>query len=476
MKAADQIKRAAMNKVVDALTSNPEKNIPKIMDLLDKAAPADLFPEQRKAFRSSIDEKNNWYQLIMRAMEMPPDFRKHFIRTLAVDANLMAWPKQEEMRVKHHCNIPWAILLDPTSACNLRCKGCWAADYGHSLNLSYDDIDSIIGQGKELGTHIYIYTGGEPLVRKKDVIKLCEEHQDCIFLCFTNATLIDEEFCQDLLRVKNFVPAISAEGDEASTDARRGEGTYQSIVKAMELLKSHGLPFGISACYTSQNAESIASEDYYDWMIEQGALFCWIFTYMPVGSDAAVELMPTVEQRIRLYDVVREMREKKPLFVLDFQNDGEYVGGCIAGGRRYLHINARGDVEPCVFIHYANVNIHDVSLLEALQSPLFMEYYNGQPFNDNLLRPCPMLENPDCLPAMVERSGATCTDLTAQESASELCAKCRGFAQEWEPVSLEMWKDEKHPRYEKRLTPLSSMSNSDLTRLDEIGRTIECLM
>ena len=445
MKATDQIKHAAMVKVVDALTSDPEKNMPKVMDLLDKVAPADLFPEQRKSIRSAIDEKSNWYQLIMRAMEMPPEFRKHFARTLLVDANLMAWPKQEEMRNKHHCNIPWAI-------------------------------DSIIKQGKELGTHIYIYTGGEPLVRKKDVIKLCEAHPDCIFLCFTNATLIDEEFCQDMLRVKNFVPAISAEGSEASTDARRGEGTYASIVKAMNLLKSHKLPFGISACYTSQNAESIACEEYYDWMIDQGALFCWIFTYMPVGSDAVPELMPTVEQRVRLYDVVHEMRDKKPLFVLDFQNDGEYVGGCIAGGRRYLHINARGDVEPCVFIHYANANIHEVSLLEALKSPIFMEYYKGQPFNDNLLRPCPMLENPDCLPAMVERSGATCTNLTAQESASELCAKCRDFAEAWEPKSLEMWRNEDDPRYPKRCTPLNSMSASDLVKFKEIDRTMECLM
>ena len=476
MNAANQIKRAAMYKVADGLSSDPEKNIPKMMGLLDKVVPDDLFPEQRKAIRTSIEGKDNWYQLIMRIMEMPSEFWKHFVRTLAVDANLIAWPLQEEMRNKHHCNIPWAILLDPTSACNLKCKGCWAADYGHGLNLSYDDIDSIINQGKELGTHIYIYTGGEPLVRKADLIKLCEAHPDCVFLCFTNATLIDEQFCQDILRVKNFVPAISAEGDEASTDSRRGEGTYQSIVKAMDLLKSHGLPFGISACYTSQNADSIACEEYYDWMIEQGALFCWIFTYMPVGSDAIPELIPTVEQRIKLYDIVREMRLKKPLFVLDFQNDGEYVGGCIAGGRRYLHINARGDVEPCVFIHYANVNIHDVSLLEALKSPIFMQYYKGQPFNDNLLRPCPMLENPDCLPAMVERSGATCTNLTAQESAEELCAKCRKFAEEWESVSLDMWRDESDPRYEKRLTPLDSMSASDLVKFEEIGRTMECLM
>ena len=48
-------------------------------------------------------------------------------------------------------------------------------------------------------------------MRKKDLIALCEKHNDAAFLSFTNATLIDEEFCQDMLRVGNFVPAISLE-------------------------------------------------------------------------------------------------------------------------------------------------------------------------------------------------------------------------------------------------------------------------
>ena len=82
------------------------------------------------------------------------------------------------MRDKHQCNIPWAILLDPTSACNLSCTGCWAAEYGHAQNLSYDDICSIIDQSRELGVHVYIYTGGEPLVRKDDLIRICEKHPD----------------------------------------------------------------------------------------------------------------------------------------------------------------------------------------------------------------------------------------------------------------------------------------------------------
>ena len=470
MNATDAIKRTALNKAIDYLLADPEQNLPHAMELVDKYAPDNLFPAQRKAFSDAIEQQNNWYQLLLRVCRLNPAVAGDLIKTFLVDANFLAWGKQEKMREKYGCNIPWAILLDPTSACNLRCRGCWATDYGHKLNLSFEDIDSIIAQGKELGVHVYIYTGGEPLVRKADVVALCAKHPDCAFLCFTNGTLIDEQFCQDMIRVKNFIPAISAEGFEQTTDARRGAGTYRRILHAMELLREHGLPFGVSACYTSQNATSIASEAYFDWMVGQGALFCWIFTYMPVGTDAPTDLMASAEQRAELYRFVRAMRSKKPLFTLDFWNDGEFVGGCIAGGRRHLHINARGDVEPCVFAHYANVNIHDVSLLDALRSPLFMAYHDEQPFDGNYLRPCPILDNPYRLEEMVARTGAYSTDLVHEESAHDLCAKCEKAAREWYPVADRIWHDETDPRAAKRADPDAGMADSDMRKFEQLGR------
>ena len=286
---------------------------------------------------------------------------------------------------------------------------------------------------------MYIYTGGEPTVRKKDIFKICEMHPDCEFLAFTNGTMIDEEFCQEMLRVKNFVPAISLEGFEEANDGRRGDGVYHKVRHAMELMKEHKLPFGISVCYTSQNFDDVSSAAFYEMMIERGALFVWYFHYMPVGHGAVTELLPTPEQREEMYHRIRHFRQTKPIFGMDFQNDGEYVGGCIAGGRRYLHINAKGDVEPCVFIHYSNVNIHDVSLLDALRSPIFQAYHDNQPFNENHLRPCPMLENPERLRELVKETGAVNTDYQDPESVDNLCDRCEPYAENWKPTAEKLW-------------------------------------
>lgn len=439
----NEFKRATLKTAFYYLEKNPEKNIHKLMALVDKFAGdgPDSFPTQREAFRNVLaDSDNNMYQLIMSILnDIDKEVLKATLENFFFNANIVGWPKQEENRKKYGCNIPWAILLDPTSACNLQCTGCWAAEYGNKLNLTVEEIDSIITQGKALGIYMYIYTGGEPLVRKKDLIKLCEKHYDCQFLSFTNATLIDEEFADEMLRVKNFIPAISVEGFEGATDGRRGNGTYQKVVKAMEILKNKHLPFGISCCYTSQNLDSISSYDFVDQMVKWGAKFVWYFHYMPVGNDAVPKLLPNPEQREFMYHRIREIRSTKPIFAMDFQNDGEYVGGCIAGGRRYLHINANGDVDPCVFIHYSDSNIREKTLLECLQSPIFMAYHDGQPFNKNHLRPCPMLENPELLRQMVHKTGANSTDLQSPESVEHLCDKCEKYANDWKPVAEKLW-------------------------------------
>ena len=196
-----------------------------------------------------------------------------------------------------------------------------------------------------------------------------------------------------MLRVKNFVPAISLEGFEKATDSRRGDGVFMKVVQAMELLHSRKLLYGISCCYTSANYDSITSEEYYDMLIRMGAYFVWYFHYMPVGNDASPELLPTPEQRQTVYNRIRDYRTRKPLFAMDFQNDAEFVGGCIAGGRRYMHINANGDVDPCVFIHYSDSNIREKTLLETMRSPLFQAYHDGQPFNENMMQPCPKCDS-----------------------------------------------------------------------------------
>ena len=266
-----------------------------------------------------------------------------------------------------------------------------------------------------------------------------EQRKKLVETVVINGTLIDDAFADEMLRVKNLVPAISIEGFEEATDFRRGEGTYRKVIEAMTRLKERKLLFGISCCYTSKNVEVIGSEEYFDSMIDMGAKFAWFFTYMPIGAAAVPELIATAEQRKFMYEQIHKFRKTKPLFTMDFWNDGDAVGGCIAGGRGYCHINANGDMEPCAFIHYSDSNIKEKTLLECYQSPLFMAYRRSQPFNDNMLRPCSVLDNPGRLTQIVEESGARSTDLESPERACDYCNRCVPAAEKWAPVADELW-------------------------------------
>ena len=440
--------RLAFSKAIDVVLKDVDKNreeaIVKIVDLMQKYMGDEKLDLDYDNIRKMIRDKDGAFNKYINKVldEIDPHVLKTAALNLGYEAFFHGTKTIRKMREVHQCNVPWLILMDPTSACNLHCTGCWAAEYGNKLNLTFDEMDNLIKQGKELGIYLYMFTGGEPLVRKADIIKLCEKHNDCAFLAYTNGTLVDEAFCNEMLRVGNLYLAISLEGFEAVNDLRRGDGVYGKVMHAMDLLKENGLIFGTSICYTSKNIETVTSDEFVDLMVDKGCRYAFYFHYMPVGNDAAVDLLPTVEQRTYMRTRVREIRKLttgKGLFTMDFQNDGEFVGGCIAGVRNYFHINSNGDAEPCLFIHYSGANIRTHSLLEILHQPLFMAYRDNQPFNENHLRPCPMLENPEILQRMVKETGAKSTDLQSPESVEHLCGKCEQYAKNWQPRADELW-------------------------------------
>ena len=182
-----KMQRAALGKIVDVALSRAEQDREKTMCQLVDAAKqfyGSGFSDEtyENAKKVLTDPNSKWTKLINCVLDQTDP---HVARTTALNLGYEAFFRGTKMirenRVKYQCNIPWLILFDPTSACNMHCVGCWAGEYGHKNNLSFEDMDKIVTQGKELGVYLYMLTGGEPLVRKKDVLKLAEKHNDVQF-------------------------------------------------------------------------------------------------------------------------------------------------------------------------------------------------------------------------------------------------------------------------------------------------------
>jgi MoaA/NifB/PqqE/SkfB family radical SAM enzyme len=306
---------------------------------------------------------------------LSPRNRQAVFNTLFNHAWFIGGKQRDRCERERGFRPPFIMILSPTWRCNLKCAGCYTLGYQRHPGLSRDLVMRVLEECEELGIHFITVLGGEPFMYPH------------LFQIYTNGTLMDREKAQRLAELGNASVVCSIEGYEEETDKRRGKGVYRKIMDAMDHLREARVLFGASATVTRHNVETVSSPEFIDMLMDKGSVAQMYFLYLPVNGKADFSLMVTPEQRNHLRKRVMETRRTRPLFVLDFWNDGPHVEGCIAGGRRYFHLNANGDVEPCVYTHIAVDNIKNVSLAEALDSELFRAIRRRQPHNRSLFHP-----------------------------------------------------------------------------------------
>ena len=332
-----------------------------------------------------------------------------FLKEFLTKSNIRK-EKVKKFKEEYSVRPPGFLTISPEGKCNLRCKDCYAASVPKGLpSLSVGDVERVLQEKYEKwGSWFTVISGGEPFLWRDgdvDIIELARRHPEQYFLVYTNGTLIDKDKAKRLAEVGNITPAISVEGFEKETDERRGKGTYKRILAAFENLRNAGVPFGISVTATPENAELLISKEmikfYFD---EQGALYEWLFQYMPIGRGVEVEHQVSPELRTKMWAREQEIVRKERLFFADFWNGGTFSSGCIAGARPggYLYIDWNGNIYPCVFVPFWKDNIHEINkqgktLTDALFSDLFkgvrdwqLSYNYMCPPNTrgNEIRPC----------------------------------------------------------------------------------------
>jgi len=368
---------------------------------------------------------------------------------------------------------PYNILISPTMRCNLTCQGCYAQGFTTDEELEDAVMEKIITEGKSLGVFFYTILGGEPFLRFDDLERLALRHSDCLFQVFTNGTLFDHDIARRLAEIKNILPVFSIGGSCEETERTRGRGVYEKVLDAMGLLRRHDLIFGISLTLTAHNYATFMSAEFLKFWQDQGVLFGWNFLFMPVGMNPDLGLMPSPKQRADFGEFIKAYREREPLFLMDFFSDAPALGGCIAAGRRFLHINARGDVEPCIFAHFATHNIKSSTLIEAMQAPFFTFIRMQQPHTDNLLRPCMIIDNPGVLREACRRFHALPTEPGAEVliSDTDFMQAIDRYADQTAQVIDPLWQS----KYHDKIAVMSRRRRSYAEGIDRIAYHYDCL-
>jgi MoaA/NifB/PqqE/SkfB family radical SAM enzyme len=299
-----------------------------------------------------------------------PTHALYFLKTIGWQKKAAQQREKWEQKGTH---VPPIMIFSITNTCNLNCIGCYAKAIRPQVKkeLTEEELNNIMNQAHELGISFVVVAGGEPFLRK-ELFQITKKYPDIIFIIFTNGVLIDETKLNVMKKQKNIVPLISLEGCETETDQRRGKGIYIRLQKIMKKLHEQNVFFGTSLTLTQSNFDNITSESFIQSLVDAGCKFFLLVEYNPI-KPGTEQWMVTDEQRKKIMDITRSFRSKWKALFIAVPGDEDEIGGCLSAGRGFIHISAEGDVEPCPFAPYSDMNLRNVTLKEALQSDFLRE-------------------------------------------------------------------------------------------------------
>lgn len=431
-----------LGKVLKYLGDDTDKNARYLLKTVDLIAGEEKQKIIREWFHHWMRKGGPGREFLHRVVHNThPRVRERYVARMVASMIFRNSAEIDQARKKLGFTPPPTMLISPTMRCNYRCKGCYAGSYERKDDMSPEVFDRVLTEAEQMGINFITILGGEPFMYPH-LFDVLEKHPKSFYQIYTNGALIDEKTATRLVEMGNVAPQISINGPEKHTDESRGSNAFKRCAQAMDNLYAAGAAFGFSSLLTRNNMDMICSDEWVDFLIDKGALYGWLFLFMPVGSDPDMDLMPSPEQRDKMREFQNYVRENKPLLMVDFWNDGVLSGGCIAGGRLYFHVNHKGDVEPCIFCHFATDNIHEKSLTEALRSPFFRDIRAEQPFCYNTLRPCPMIDHPQTMWRIIRENGARPTHEGAEIMFTKLAPEMDKYAEGVKKVMDRAWETE----------------------------------
>ncbi len=326
-------------------------------------------PEQSGFYRGLLAESiTTSVRQVIRIVNGDPILLLTATRLLAAQKKA---ERRRELLAAEGVQVPAVVMLSLTHRCNLACQGCYMRSLHRSMapEMNSDQIRSLVSQSVDLGVSFLVIAGGEPLVRKDDILMMARAFPSMIFAVFTNGLLIDEPLAGELGKLKNVVPIVSIEGTEEATDLRRSDGVYDAAIRSFSLLRQNNLFFGCSVTVTRENFSEVTTDRFVNEMISHGCRLISYVEYVPI-EEGTSGMTLSDEQHHLLNNLIAGFSDHYPALFLGFPGDEESFGGCLSAGRGFVHISPSGDLEPCPAAPISDMNITTKPLREALSSDL----------------------------------------------------------------------------------------------------------
>lgn len=287
------------------------------------------------------------------------------------------------------------VIWEVTNECNYGCKYCIFSSTGRKPmgELSTEKSFETLLELKKCGFTYIKFTGGEPFLRD-DMLDILTYARQLGFDCdiSTNASKITPEIAQKLADLQLEYIHVSIDGyDQSSHESVRGKKSFEPTVRGLTLLKQYNNRIRIGTVIHSHNEHNI--EDMVDFFNQFNVDKIAFSLMEPVGrlkdkktllaSDSAMNIAKKIDcviSKFSQYDVAIS-HNLTTLNTVQFFQPAAIRSSSLPcpGGEKFLFINSIGVVSPCTWVSehkpsYHQLSLHDESLYDILQSPLFTQF------------------------------------------------------------------------------------------------------
>lgn len=264
--------------------------------------------------------------------------------------------------------IPEQISIAVTGKCPCDCIFCCAKGIRAEPELTLDEIKSIIDQGVEMGTHLFTFDGGEPLLRKDiyDIISYAQSTGSLVVM-FTNGLYLNGDVAQKLKNagLDTLQVSIDSPYNDEHDRIRKVKGLFEKATVGVRSAVDAGLFVSIYYVARRENSDRKTLNDLLALADRLGAQEVSLYDILAIGKWLEREDDTlTDEERKRTILFHKEVNQKgktgpKVMAFSYFESPKKF--GCMAG-RRWIHFTPAGDLIPCSYTPLTFGNIRETSL------------------------------------------------------------------------------------------------------------------
>jgi len=276
--------------------------------------------------------------------------------------------------------VPDQVSIAVIRACPNDCLHCSAPSRTGEV-LSSGVVKRVIGEALDLGSYMITFDGGEPMTRRDlpDLVAAVDDRAICA--TFTSGFGLTEERARSLKSAGLYAVRVSIDSPHpAEHDRFRGRsGAFSDAISGMRNALAGELLVDLFMVTSPMNIDDL--EEAYSLAAELGAHELSLYEIVAVGrwSDHADEVLTKsdIDRLSRFHQEKNRLADGPRVTALPHLLSPEMFG-CFAG-RRWLHVDASGDVIPCAYMPTPFGNVREMSLADIWRKMSRDRWFRGKP-------------------------------------------------------------------------------------------------